>query len=291
VGRRPARHAIRDVRNAHERRSTIDEETPVDTQRTRERRSARKEAAETEGTGTPVRIPVGAEEVSGLLIQPEGAFAFLVLAHGAGAGMRHPFMEGVARRLSERGVATLRYQFPYVEAGRRGPDRPPALVRAVRAAVQHARDLAAGLPLFAGGKSLGGRMTSTAAAEAGWRAEPGGAHDLDEAERAVHGIVFLGFPLHPPGRPSAERAEHLEGVKVPLLFLQGTKDAFTTPELLRPVLTSLGPHATLHMVDGADHGFAVPKRTGRSHDDVLDELADATVEWMNQVLGTPPQRE
>jgi hypothetical protein len=263
----------------------------VDTRKVKERKAAGKEACEAEAEDAPgaVRIPIGGEEGSGLVVEPEDAFAFLVLAHGAGAGMRHPFMEGIAGRLGARGVATLRYQFPYMEAGRRGPDRPPALVRAVRAAVRHARAIAEGLPLFAGGKSLGGRMTSTAAAEAGWRAEPGGAHDADEAERAVHGIAFFGFPLHPPGKPSAERAEHLDAVKLPLLFLQGTRDAFATPELLRPVLTSLGPHATLHLVEGADHGFAVPKRSGRSHEDVMDDLADATVEWMHQVLGTTPQ--
>jgi predicted alpha/beta-hydrolase family hydrolase len=241
----------------------------------------------------PRRIEIltsGGEKVSGLLIQPEGAFAFLVLAHGAGAGMEHPFMHGVARRLGERGVATLRYNFPYMEAGKAGPDRPPALVRTVRAAVARARAISGGdMPIFAGGKSLGGRMTSTAAAEAEWRAEPGAAHDQEEADRAVHGIVFFGFPLHPPGQPSAERAEHLERVRLPLLFLQGTRDAFATLELLRPVLTSIGPHATLHLIEGADHGFAVPKSTGRDQADVLDELAETTVEWMRQVIGTPPQ--
>ena len=243
-------------------------------------------------TGAPRELELvttGGEKVTALLIHPEDALALLVLAHGAGAGMRHPFMEGLARRLGERGVATLRYQFPYMEAGKRGPDRPPVLIRTVRAAVSRARAIADTTPIFAGGKSLGGRMTSTTAAEAGWRAEPGAAHDQDEVERAVLGIVFFGFPLHPPGQPSAERAEHLEQVKVPLLFLQGTKDAFATLELLRPVLTSLGPHATLHLIDGADHGFAVPKSTGRTAEDVLDELADTTVEWMRQVLGTPPQ--
>jgi predicted alpha/beta-hydrolase family hydrolase len=238
-----------------------------------------------------IEIPtVGDEKVSGLLIHPEGAFAMLVLAHGAGAGMEHPFMTGVARRLGERGVSTLRYNFPYMEAGKAGPDRPPALVQTVRAAVARARGLAGGeMPIFAGGKSLGGRMTSTAGAERGWRAEPGGAHDQQEADRAVHGIVFLGFPLHPPGQPSAERAEHLENVRVPLLFLQGTRDAFAKLELLRPVLTSLGPRATLHLIEGADHGFAVPKSTGRDLADVLDELADTTVEWMRQILGTTPR--
>jgi predicted alpha/beta-hydrolase family hydrolase len=258
--------------------------------RTREERS--------EGSGSasgpqprPIEIlPSEGGKVSGLLIEPENPFAMLVLAHGAGAGMEHPFMTGLARRLGDRGVATLRYNFPYMEAGKAGPDRPPALVRTVRAAVRRARDIAGGeMPIFAGGKSLGGRMTSTAASEAGWRAEPGAAHDQAEADRAVHGIVFFGFPLHPPGQPSAERAEHLSHVRVPLLFLQGTRDAFATLELLRPVLTSLGPHATLHLIEGADHGFAVPKSTGRGNADVLDELADATVEWMRQVLGTAPR--
>jgi uncharacterized protein len=228
--------------------------------------------------------------VTPLLERPAGARWLYVLAHGAGAGMRHPFMAGVAERLAARGVATLRYQFPYMQAGKRGPDRPPALVRTVRAAVRRARGIVGGaMPIFAGGKSLGGRMTSTAATEAGWRAEPGGAHDQDEAERAVHGIVFFGFPLHAPGQPSAERAEHLEQVRVPMLFLQGTRDAFAALELLRPVLTSLGPHATLSIVDGADHGFAVPKRQGRGNAEVLDELAEATTAWMRQVLGTEPQ--
>lgn len=235
----------------------------------------------------PIGIPTASgEEVSGLLLRPPGAFALLVLAHGAGAGMRHPFMDGIATRLAERGVATLRYQFPYVEAGRRSPDRPPALVRTVRAAVARARHLAEGLPIFAGGKSLGGRMTSTAAAEDGWRAAPGSARGQEDVDATVHGVVFLGFPLHRPGQPSAERAEHLERVKLPLLFLQGTRDSLAALELLRPVLTSLGPHATLQVVDGADHGFRVSKSSGRSSEDVLDELADATVAWMRQVLGT-----
>jgi predicted alpha/beta-hydrolase family hydrolase len=232
------------------------------------------------------------ERVSGLFTPSEDAFALLVLAHGAGAGMQHPFMEGVVERLSQRGVAALRYQFPYMESKRQAPDRPPVLVGTVRGAVRKARELAEGLPLFAGGKSMGGRMTSTAAAEAGWRTEPGGAHDQEDVERAVHGIVFLGFPLHPPGKPSAERAAHLESVKVPLLFLQGTRDNFAAMELLRPVLTSLGPRATLHIIEGADHGFHVPKSTGRTDAEILDELADETVKWMRQVLGpgSPPPR-
>lgn len=251
-------------------------------------RGASRRAAATVGDGALALeiLTAEGEKVSAALLRPDDALAFLVLAHGAGAGMRHPFMAGMAARLAERRIATLRYQFPYAEAGRRSPDRPPVLVRTVRAAVERARDVADGTPIFAGGKSLGGRMTSTAAAEDGWRAEPGGAHDLEEAERAVHGLVFLGFPLHPPGRPAAERAEHLEDVKVPMLFLQGTKDSFATPELLRPVLTSLGPRATLHIVDGADHGFGVPKSSGRTGAEVLDELADGTAAWIQQVLGS-----
>jgi hypothetical protein len=224
--------------------------------------------------------------VSGLLLHPENAFVLLVLAHGAGAGMRHPFMEAIAERLGQRGVATLRYQFPYMESGRQSPDRPPVLVGTVRAAVRTARQLSGGLPIFAGGKSMGGRMTSTAAAEAGWRAEPGAAHDQDEVERAVHGIAFFGFPLHPPGKPSAERAAHLQNVRLPLLFLQGTRDSFAALELLRPVLTALGPRATLHVVDSADHGFHVLKSSGKTDTEVLDELAEVLVKWMRQVLGT-----
>jgi len=241
-----------------------------------------------EGAEAPrIRIPVQPEgDVSAVLLRPADAVALLVLAHGAGAGMDHPFMAGVARALADRGVATLRYQFPYMEAGRRAPDRTPKLVQTVRAAAAHAWKVADGLPIFAGGKSLGGRMTSTAAAEAQWRAEPGGAHAQEDVERAVHGIVFFGFPLHPPGEPSAERAAHLEKAKLPLLFLQGTRDGFASLDLLRPVLTWLGPRATLQVIQGADHGFNVPKRSGRTDAEVLDELADGTLTWMRQVLGT-----
>jgi len=236
----------------------------------------------------PSQLPISVVdvgEVSALMLRPDDAFALLVLGHGAGAGMEHPFMEGVASRLAARGVATLRYQFPWMEAGKGRPDRPSVLVSTVRAAVRRARQLADGLPLFAGGKSLGGRMTSTAAAEGGWRGEPGGAHSEEEAERVVLGIVFFGFPLHRPGHPSAERAEHLMEVRTPMLFLQGTKDALADLELLRPVLTSLGPAATLHVVEGADHGFHVPKSTGRNDGEVLDELADETVAWVRRILG------
>lgn len=204
-------------------------------------------------------------EVSALWMRPDDAVACLVFAHGAGAGMRHAFMEAVAGRLADRGIATLRFQFPYTERGGRRPDPQPILLATVRSAVAAAAEAADGLPLFAGGKSMGGRMTSLAAA-----AEP---------LAAVRGIVFFGFPLHPAGRPSAERGEHLARVALPMLFLQGTRDALADLELLRPVCEALGSRATLQIVDDADHSFHVRKRSGRSDEDVLDELADAVRGW------------
>jgi predicted alpha/beta-hydrolase family hydrolase len=237
--------------------------------------------SETEGARS-VRIPVPhGDDVSGALIFPKGAFALLVLAHGAGAGMHHPFMSTMALGLSQRGVATLRYQFPYMAAGRRGPDRPPALLRTVRAAVAAGLELAEGLPVFAGGKSMGGRMTSGAAAEDGWQVGEGDG----TSPAPVHGLVFLGFPLHPPGKPSTDRGEHLSRVRIPMLFLQGTRDSFAQLDLLRPVVDALGSLATLHLVDGADHGFSVPKRSGLSQADVLAVLADTTVQWMREAQG------
>lgn len=184
--------------------------------------------------------------------------------------MRHPFMHEVAGRLADRGVATLRYQFPYLEKGARRPDPPALLVASVRAAVAFAAQQAAGLPLFAGGKSLGGRMTSTAAAQAPL---PG-----------VRGLVFLGFPLHAAGRPGAERGAHLRELRVPLLFLQGTRDALADLALLRPLCESLGARARLHVVEGGDHSFHVLKRSGRDDDAVHDELADAIADWMDDRL-------
>jgi predicted alpha/beta-hydrolase family hydrolase len=212
-----------------------------------------------------LRFDAGAGEVSALLELPAGARWLLVLAHGAGAGMRHRFLEAAAAKLAARGIATFRYQFPYMEAGSGRPDRPPKLVAAVRAAVAAAAREAPGLPLLAGGKSMGGRMTSTAAAESPL---PG-----------VRGLVFFGFPLHPPGRPGTERAAHLAAVSVPMLFLQGTRDDFAGLDLLRPVLAPLGALATLHVVDGADHSFGVRKASGRTGEEVLDELADAVAAW------------
>jgi predicted alpha/beta-hydrolase family hydrolase len=204
-------------------------------------------------------------DVSGLLLRPEGARLLYVLAHGAGAGMRHPFLEVLSQQLAERSIATLRYQFPYMEQRARRPDPPAVAAATVRAVVAEAARVAPGLPLVAGGKSFGGRMTSTAQAETPL---PG-----------VRGLVFLGFPLHPPGRPGDARAEHLAQVQIPMLFLEGTRDDFADLTLLRPVVTRLGARATLHLVEGGDHSFHVPKRSGRTDADVMGELAEAIVGW------------
>jgi uncharacterized protein len=214
-----------------------------------------------------VAIPVGdgVGLVSGLLVRPSDATALYVLAHGAGAGMRHPFMEAVAEALAARRIATLRYQFPYAEAGGRRPDPPAALEATVRAAVTAAAECAPGLPLIAGGKSMGGRMTSSAQARA--------------PLPAVLGLVFLGFPLHPPKRPGISRADHLDAVRLPMLFLQGTRDELADLDLMTGVCERLGPRAMLHVVDGADHSFAVLKRSGRSAAEVLEELATTVVDW------------
>ncbi len=189
----------------------------------------------------------------------------LTLAHGAGAGMRHSFMEKLAAELANLGVATLRYEFPYMEQRRNRQDPPAVLHARVAEAARAAREAAPDLPLFAGGKSFGGRMTSQAAAEG--------------VLTDVHGIVFFGFPLHPPNRPGTSRADHLAKVAPPMLFLQGTRDEFAPLEELRPVCESLGANATLHVVDGADHGFHVLKRSGRNDDEVLRELAQTVASW------------
>jgi predicted alpha/beta-hydrolase family hydrolase len=204
-----------------------------------------------------------AERVTGVMVRPKNAFALLVLAHGAGAGMRHSFMEAISDELAGRGVATLRFNFPYMEAGRRGPNRPPKLIAAVRAAIAGVRTEAGDLPLFAGGKSMGGRMTSLAASQA----------PLDD----VRGLVFFGFPLHPAAQPSSQRGDHLADVDVPMLFLQGTRDKLAELERLEPVCRKLGTLATLHLVEGGDHSFHVLKRSGRSDADVVSELG-TTVE-------------
>jgi len=220
----------------------------------------------------PVAITVadGEAPVSGLLLRPPGASRLYVLAHGAGAGMRHPFLEAIARALAERDVATLRYQFPYMERRASRPDPPAVAAAAVRAAVAEAARLAPGLLLVAGGKSFGGRMTSTAQAE--------------EPLPAVRGLVFLGFPLHPPGRPGDKRAEHLARVGIPMLFLQGDRDEFADLTLLQPVVKRLGDRATLHLVDGGDHSFHVLKRSGKTDAAVMDEIADAIAEWSAQAV-------
>jgi predicted alpha/beta-hydrolase family hydrolase len=212
-----------------------------------------------------------AGEVSAVFLRPPEARALYVFAHGAGAGMRHPFMSSVADGLAASGVATLRYNFPYMEHGKRAPNRPPVLVEAVRAAVSEARRLAPDLPLFAGGKSMGGRMTSTAAST--------------DLLPGVQGLVFFGFPLHAAGRPSTDRGAHLAQVRLPMLFLQGTRDKLAELDLLRPILDDLGPSAFLHTVEGADHGFHVLKRSGRTDDEVLDEICGHFEQWSAAVLG------
>jgi len=211
----------------------------------------------------------GGGEVSALLLRPAKARQLLVLAHGAGAGMSHPFMEKLACELAGVGVATLRYQFPYMEARRRAPDAPAVLTASVAGAVRAAAEAAPGLPLLAGGKSMGGRMTSHAAAQ----------RPLD----GVRGLVFFGFPLHPPNQPGTKRAGHLAKVAMPMLFLQGTRDALADLELLRPVCTKLGSRATLHAIETADHSFHVLKSSGRSDPEVLRELAEKTASWADGI--------
>jgi uncharacterized protein len=208
-------------------------------------------------------------EISALLERPGNARQLLVLAHGAGAGMTHPFMKSLSTELASVGVATLRYQFPYMEQRRRIPDAPAVLVSTVRAAVRAASQVAPDLPLFAGGKSMGGRMTSQAAAE----------RSLD----GVRGLVFFGFPLHPPKRPGTTRAEHLAKVTVPMLFLQGTRDTFADLKLLRPICTELRPQTMLHIIEDADHSFHAPKRTGKTDSVVLSELAQTVSAWAEEI--------
>jgi predicted alpha/beta-hydrolase family hydrolase len=210
-----------------------------------------------------------AGEVSAIFLQPQSAQCLLVLAHGAGAGMNHPFMTAIADELAASQVASFRFQFPYMEQRRRVPDRPPILTPTVQAAVQAASKAAPDLPLFAGGKSLGGRMTSLAASEG----------RLDK----VRGLVFFGFPLHPPNQPGTKRAEHLGEVKLPMLFLQGTRDALADLKLLRPILAKLGTRATLHVFEGADHSFHVLKSSGKTDKDVLTELAQSASDWMKKL--------
>jgi len=219
---------------------------------------------------TPITIDAGDTPVSGLLVAPARARACYVFAHGAGAGMTHAFMTAVAAELADRGVASLRYQFPYMEKRSKRPDPPRVAHATVRAAVAAARRLLPKLPLIAGGKSFGGRMTSQAQA-----AEP---------LPGIAGLAFLGFPLHPAGKPSQDRAQHLADVKVPMLFLQGTRDALAELAQLEPVCQSLGRRATLKLFADADHSFHVPARSGRKDPQVRAEMLDAMAAWIDRVI-------
>lgn len=214
----------------------------------------------------PLIIAVGDDRVSALLLRPPDAKALYLFAHGAGVGMTHSSMASNAAGLAERGIATLRYQFPYMEKGSRRPDPPPIAHAAVRAAAAEAARLAADLPLFAGGRSFGGRMTSQA--QAGTPL-PG-----------VRGLAFLGFPLHPAGKPGIERADHLAKVQIPMLFVSGDHDALAERGLLEPVITGLGARATLHLVKDADHSLKVPARSGRTPADAEAEALDALADFM-----------
>jgi uncharacterized protein len=218
----------------------------------------------------PLKIETApAASVSALLIRPPQARACYVFAHGAGAGMTHASMETIATGLGERGIATLRYQFPYMEKASKRPDPPAVAHAAVRAAVAEAARCCAGLPLIAGGKSFGGRMTSQAQAIA--------------PLAGVRGLAFLAFPLHPAGKPSSDRAGHLSDVKIPMLFLQGTRDALAELSLLEPVVKSLGAQAALHLVKEADHSFHVLARSGRNDREVMNEVLDAFAAWVDTI--------
>ena len=211
----------------------------------------------------------GAGEVSAILMRPAEAQSLLVLAHGAGAGMTHPFLEKLARELGSGGVATFRYQFPYMEERRRVPDAPSVAAATVDSAVRAAAKAAPGLPLLAGGKSFGGRMSSQAASQG--------------LLAGVRGLVFFGFPLHPPNRPGTKRAEHLAKVPMPMLFLQGTRDTLADLKLLRPICADLSSRATLHIIETADHSFHVLKSSGRTDADALRELAATTASWADNL--------
>jgi uncharacterized protein len=226
-------------------------------------------------TAEPVAITVGDRHtVSGLFWRPPRARACYVLAHGAGAGMAHPFMHAVAAGLAERDIATLRYQFPYMENRGKRPDPPKLAHATVRAAAAQAARLAPALPLIAGGKSFGGRMTSQAHAAS--------------ALPAVRGLAFLGFPLHPANRPSDERGTHLFDVQLPMLFLQGTRDALADARLISSVTKRLGERASLHLIADADHSFHVPARTGRGDAEVLGDLLDVLAAWALSVISRQP---
>jgi predicted alpha/beta-hydrolase family hydrolase len=217
----------------------------------------------------------GGALVSALLDAPAAPVATYVFAHGAGAGMQHPFMAAIAHGLASRGIATLRFQFPFMERGSGRPDTPGVAQAAVRAAVAEAARRLPGVPLFAGGKSFGGRMASQAQAAA--------------PMPSLQGLVFVGFPLHPAGKPSTKRAAHLAQVDVPMLFLQGTRDALADLPLMQAQAGALGPLATMHVVDGADHAFHVLVRSGRTDEQVQRELLEAMVRWMLSVSRPAPE--
>lgn len=217
----------------------------------------------------PLTIDTDRGPVSALYLRPRGAHAMYLFAHGAGAGMDHEFMSDVAQRLAERGIATLRYNFPYREAGRKAPDSASVLEGTVRRAAAEARRLARGLPLVAGGKSMGGRMTARA-------------HARDPLPKVL-GLAFLGFPLHAPGKePKPERSAHLEATDCPLLFVQGTRDSLADLGKMRALVKSLGRRAKLHVVEGGEHSFKVLKRSGRDQAEVLDEVADAVANFIDK---------
>lgn len=205
--------------------------------------------------------------VSALLLRPASTRALLVLGHGAGAGMHHPFMQAAAEQLATQKIATFRYQFPYMEKGKKSPDSQTVLRATIVSAVAAAKKAARGLPLLAGGKSMGGRLTSLVAAE-------GRLPD-------VRGLIFFGFPLHAAGKPSSERGAHLAEVNVPMLFLQGTRDRLAELDRIRPLCRSLDKRATLHIVEGGDHSFHVPKRSGRTAEDVQNELGETVGSWVS----------
>jgi predicted alpha/beta-hydrolase family hydrolase len=209
-------------------------------------------------------------EVSGIIILPEEPKFLLLFAHGAGAGMKHSFMEKMSGCLADEGIGTLRYNFPYTEKQKKSPDPVPILMQTIRSAVNAAKKYAGNIPVLAGGKSMGGRMTSMAASK-----EP-----LED----VKGIVFFGFPLHAPGRPSSERAEHLFSVNVPMLFLQGTRDKLADLKLLKPVTKKLKDKATLHIIEGGDHSFHLLKSAGRDDEEVFKEIAKKVGEWGLRVI-------
>ncbi len=250
-------------------------------------------------TTTGHRVAIEGERhppVSGILVEAAEPVALLVLGHGAGAPMTHPFMEHLAAALAGEGISTLRYNFAYSEAGRRRPDHIRRLLAVVRSALRAGRECAAGLPLLAGGKSMGGRMTSTLVAEdaslpesaADARVQRAGAAGSagGQSARAIpgdlRGLVFFGFPLHAPGRRESVRGDHLADVPCPMLFHQGTRDRLADLDLLRPLLERIGPRATLHVVEGGDHSLGMLKRSGRTRDDVLAEVAGVTRRWARQ---------